>query len=588
MRFSVRHQRLHEAAADVLVVGVHGVTQSPDGELASLDRRARGGLSEAFGFGDFKGKEGQLAWVPVQRLPFKRVLLAGLGAAKDLKTETVRTAMGTVSIAARRAGVRRLAVTLPTAATFEPAVMACAIAEGLVLGSYDPEAFKTKGRAEKGRPADRVLLIVADTTDVPGVQEGARRGAAYAHATNFVRDLGNRPSNVLTPPQLAAAAREMAARYKGSVTCTVWGPREMEQHRMGGILGVGRGSAEPSQFIQLEYRPRGAGASLPKIAFVGKGLTFDTGGISLKPAASMDLMKMDMCGAGAVLGAIQILAELQLRVHVLGYIAAAENMPDGRAIKPGDLLTMMNGMTVEVNNTDAEGRLVLADALHHATRQKPAFIVDVATLTGACQIALGDAACGLMSEDDDLVALIERAALDVDEPVWRLPLNDSHRKRMEGHVADLKNTGAKEGGALTAAGFLSYFTRGSRWAHLDIAGMAWAEETRPCFPKGATGYGARLLAAIAEQAAASLPSAVSAPATRRKSPAPRRRAAARLKVAAKDAPRATSKAAPKVARKAAPDAARKAAPDAARKAAPAAPGAATPARRGRGKPAARR
>ena len=215
----------------------------------------------------------------------------------------------------------------------------------------------------------------------------------------------------------------------------------------------------------------------------------------------MELMKFDMGGAAAVLGAFRILAETQPDVRVLGYVAAAENMPDGSAIKPGDLLRMMNGLTVEVNNTDAEGRLVLADALHHAKLQKPEFIVDAATLTGACMIALGDVACGVMSEDDKLVKLIEGASKASGDRVWRLPLEQKHRELMKGHVADLKNTGPREGGALTAAGFLSCFAAGARWAHLDIAGTVWVDPGTALNPKGGTGFGARLFHAIAEAAA---------------------------------------------------------------------------------------
>ena len=501
MKFTVHKGAVHAARAEALVVAVPSFGPKLSGEAAALDRRVRGALAAAARLGAFKGTAGQTCWIPAPKLAAKRVLLVGLGDADKLVAEAVRTAFGTAAGLLRRASVKSVACLVPPVKGLTPALSAAAAIEGLRLGSFDPGAFKTGERSQRAAALERVLVAPMDNKDAAEIERGVARGDAYAEGALLARELGNQPGNVLTPPKLAEAAQALAGRFRGSIRCTVWGPREIERHGMGGILGVGRGSAEPSQFVQLEYRPRAERGALSRIAFVGKGLTFDSGGISIKPAASMDLMKMDMCGAAAVLGAFQILGTLQPQVHALGYIASAENMPDGKAIKPGDLLTMMNGMTVEVNNTDAEGRLVLADALHYAKQQDPEFIIDVATLTGACQIALGDSASGLMGEDDELVALIERAARDVDERVWRLPLDDTHRKRMEGHVADLKNTGAREGGALTAAGFLSYFAQGARWAHLDIAGMAWVEENRPYQPKGATGYGARLLAAVAQAVA---------------------------------------------------------------------------------------
>jgi leucyl aminopeptidase len=343
-----------------------------------------------------------------------------------------------------------------------------------------------------------VQLVIGES-ELAAARTGLQRGEAFAAGTLFARDLVNEPGNRLRPQDMASRAQALARQYP-HLRCTVWGEKRMEKEGMGGILGVGKGSSEESQFIQLEYKPKKT-KGIKKIALVGKGLTFDTGGISIKPAAGMELMKFDMGGAAAVLGAFRIIAALKPDIHILGLIGSAENMPDGSAIKPGDLLEMMNGLTVEVNNTDAEGRLVLADVLHYATLQKPDYIVDAATLTGACMIALGDVACGLMTEDDDLAKLIKMASQDCGELAWRLPLVDRHRKLMEGHVADLKNTGPREGGALTAAGFLSCFTEGSRWAHLDIAGTVWTEASKPHNPKGATGFGAQLFYQIAERAA---------------------------------------------------------------------------------------
>ncbi len=493
MKFTVKKGDLTTVPCDALVVGVHAKSKSLPKQISALDRKLGGAITGALAFDDFSGDASQIVWLDKGRTKAKRVLVVGLGPEKDLTMATLRSAAGTALKAAQKAGLRKVALAMADSDDVE--ARASAVAEGGGLAMYDPAMHKSNSRS---RPVTQVTIVT--DAEPATVRSGLARGQALAAGTNLARDLVNEPANMLTPTDMAAVAKQMATDH-ATLKCKVWGPREIEKNKMGGIIGVGRGSAEPSQFIQLEYKPKGKVSSLRKIAFVGKGLTFDTGGISIKPAAGMELMKFDMGGAAAVLGAFKILALLEPKVHVLGYIASAENMPDGKAIKPGDLLTMMSGLTVEVNNTDAEGRLVLADALHYAKQQKPEFIVDAATLTGACMIALGDVACGLMSEDDKLVALIEDASRACDEPVWRLPLQDKHRKKMEGHVADLKNTGPREGGALTAAGFLSRFAEGARWAHLDIAGTVWNEEPEAIAPKGATGYGARLFAAIAEQVA---------------------------------------------------------------------------------------
>jgi leucyl aminopeptidase len=388
---------------------------------------------------------------------------------------------------------------VPSSRSLSAGDAAAAISEAMLLASYDPALYKTEAKERKKSALKRVYLIAESKGQAAALKAGAARGSGIAEGVIFARNLVNKPSNELTPRMMAKEARALAR--SPLVSCRVAGPAECERRGMGGLIGVGQGSEEPVQFIQLEYRPKRLKRGAPKIAIVGKGITFDTGGISLKPPAGMELMKFDMGGAAAVLGAFKILSILQPSVHVLGYVAAAENMPSGKAIKPGDLLRMMSGLTVEVNNTDAEGRLVLADALHFAKLQKPEFIVDAATLTGACMIALGDVACGLMTEDDKLAKLILDASEASGDAAWRLPLQEIHRKKMKGHVADLKNTGPREGGALTAAGFLSHFATGVPWAHLDIAGTVWTEENRPIEPKGATGFGARLFYGIAEAAA---------------------------------------------------------------------------------------
>jgi leucyl aminopeptidase len=311
----------------------------------------------------------------------------------------------------------------------------------------------------------------------------------------FARELVNLPPNILTPKDLAARARRMAR--KEGLKCRILDVPAMKKLNMGGILGVGQGSRQEPRLIVLEYKaPGAAGAKAPKVALVGKGITFDTGGISLKPGAGMDLMKTDMGGAAAVLGAGLIAARLKLPVNLTVIVPTAENMPDGLAIRPADVLTMASGKTVEVLNTDAEGRLILADALWYAERGKPDYIIDAATLTGACVVALGHHFAGLMSTSSELIDALKQAGGETFERVWHLPLVDEHRKEVEGSISDLKNLGAgREGGALSAGAFLAHFVDDrTPWAHLDIAGTAWQNNANATGPKGATGFGARLMA----------------------------------------------------------------------------------------------
>ena len=492
MKITVRQASLASTRADALIVGVHSGLKKLSGENAAVDRACQGSIREVLGYEDFKGEVGQAVFVSAGKAPAKRILVVGLGEKKNFDASASRIAAATAAKCCRDARLTNIAF----AAGDENATDA--MAEGLAMANYDPGLHLTRGKDKRAPLLAKATFCVKDK--VAGVRARVARGLAQGAGVNFSRDLVNEPSNCLTPTAMANRAKALARQFP-NLTCRVWGPRDIEKNKMGGLIGVGRGSTEPSQFIQLEYKPKRVAKGTKTIAFVGKGLTFDTGGISIKPAAGMELMKFDMGGAAAVLGAFRIMAEVQPNVRVLGYIAAAENMPDGSAIKPGDLLTMMNGLTVEVNNTDAEGRLVLGDALHYAKSKKPEFIVDAATLNGACMIALGDVACGVMSEDDQLVKLIEGAAKASGDAVWRLPLQQKHRDLMKGHVADLKNTGPREGGALTAAGFLSHFTEGARWAHLDIAGTVWIDPGDALNPKGGTGFGARLFAAIAEAAA---------------------------------------------------------------------------------------
>jgi leucyl aminopeptidase len=310
---------------------------------------------------------------------------------------------------------------------------------------------------------------------------------AISAGVTTVRDLGNTPANVMTPERLAERAEEVSKSV--GVKCTVYGKREIERMKMGGLIAVNRGSDLDPRFVVMEYAPKRA---KKHVALVGKGITFDSGGISIKPAEKMEEMKFDMCGAAAVIGIMEAAAQLELPVKVTGIFAATENLPSGSAYKPGEIITMMNGKTVEIVNTDAEGRMILGDALHYASNLKPDHLIDYATLTGACVVALGSDAAGLFTDDDELARKLIIAGERTGERVWRLPLWDDYKELIRSEWADMKNSGGRWGGAITAAVFLKEFVDCPSWAHLDIAGTAYAENETPREAKGATGAGVRV------------------------------------------------------------------------------------------------
>ncbi|HOP41443.1 MAG TPA: leucyl aminopeptidase [Geobacteraceae bacterium] len=326
----------------------------------------------------------------------------------------------------------------------------------------------------------------SDTGEAEQVLDEAR---LLCEAVRFARDLVSQPGNVATPSWLAEKALEMAALF--DIPCHVWDREEIERHGMAALLAVARGSRRQPRFVTFEYR--GAAGGKKPVVLVGKGITFDSGGISLKPREGMERMKNDMAGAAVVMGVMMAAASLKLPVNLVGLIPLAENLPDGNACKPGDVIRSLSGKTIEVVNTDAEGRLVLCDALHHALNYRPAAIIDVATLTGACVVALGNLATGLLSNDDALARSLRKAGAATGESVWQLPLWEEYGDLLKSDIADMKNSGGPPAGTITAAWFLKNFVGTTRWAHLDIAGTAWEEKGRHYLPKGATGTGVRLL-----------------------------------------------------------------------------------------------
>ncbi|HEY2959818.1 MAG TPA: leucyl aminopeptidase [Actinomycetota bacterium] len=440
-------------------------------------------LLEARGF---EGKAGQAMILPTfGRLPAAELLLVGLGERDQVDAEALRRA---AAVAVRSAGrARRAVTTLAQALPDDPQGAVQAVSEGAHLGAYRFDKYKAATREESARANGRLAELTVSMPAGAGLDQAAARGEIRARATNLARDLSNEPASSLHPEDLAEAARQLADK---GVAVTVKDEGALAAEGFGGIVGVGQGAANPPRLVELRYEPEG---SVGRVVLVGKGITFDSGGLSLKPPEGMETMKTDMSGAAAVVGVMSALADLGVRVTVTGYLAAAENMPSGSATRPGDVLTMRNGKTVEVLNTDAEGRLVMADALAYGAEGQPDAMVDVATLTGAAIVALGLKYTGLMSNDDALAAELLDAAAAAGEPTWRLPLPQEYHKQVESEVADLKNVGSRWGGALNAGLFLEEFVAERPWAHLDIAGPARAEETDGTTPKGSTGVAVRTL-----------------------------------------------------------------------------------------------
>ncbi len=484
---------------DLLVLGIFAGDKGPDLKpFRDLDAVLGGGLKKLAKGSVFEAKAEKSHLLPGGEAGCPWVMAVGLGKRDDWTAERARRCAAVVAVRARDIEAKRCLIHLPGADSgMDVDALARCWVEGAEMGLWRAGSLKTDRKDASQDLPREMKLVAAEGQAVAELKAGAAEGQAFAAGNLFARDLVNKPANLLGPAELAAAARAMARRE--GLTCKVMGPAELKKRGMGGVLGVCQGSRRDPKFIVLEGGPVRGAAKAPLLALVGKGVTFDAGGISLKPSAKMHEMKGDMGGAAAVLGAALIVRRLGLPVRLLAVVPAVENMPDGDAIRPGDVLTMASGKTVEVLNTDAEGRLILADALHYAAARKPDWIIDAATLTGACVVGLGTQFAGLFVNDGDLGETIDRAGGETFERVWRLPLIDEHHKAIESPVADLQNIGGRDGGALTAAAFLEEFVpEDVAWAHIDIAGPAWTEGAGPVAGKGASGYGARLLARVAQ------------------------------------------------------------------------------------------
>ena len=486
MEFGVWTKGLASLPIECLVLGVFEEAELGM-EARAIDTASGGRLKKMLARGDFTGRSGETLLVgDLSGITATHVLLTGLGPRKQLQRKGWRKAVTSALTALSRTRIGSCAIALdrPDARALDDYTLGRAVAEitGSVL--YRINDLKT-GR----KPAAPALakVLAGPARKAAASERGLKHGAALATAMGVQKDLGNLPANVCTPTYLAEEARALAKRHAG-VRVKVLDEPAIRREKMGCLLAVSQGSAQPPRFLVLEYQ----GTKKPQapVVLVGKGVTFDTGGISLKDPPGMDEMKFDMCGAAAVIAAVNFAAQLRLPLHLVGLVAAVENMPGSKAVKPGDVATSASGQTVEILNTDAEGRLILCDALHYAKRFQPAAVIDIATLTGACVVALGHHHAGVMGNDDALVRELVEAGRRADDRCWQLPLTEEYGEQLKSNFADFANVGGRDGGAITAAAFLGKFTQGMKWAHLDIAGTAYLTGVN----KGSTGRPTPLLA----------------------------------------------------------------------------------------------
>ncbi|HEU5443816.1 MAG TPA: leucyl aminopeptidase [Steroidobacteraceae bacterium] len=495
MRFETWNKAGNKAIAtldvDCLVVGIF-----EDGELSeearAVDSAGGGRLKKLLSRGDFPGKPGEtLLIADLPGLSATRVLLTGLGVRKSFNRKAWRKAWAAAVAALSRTAIENVALAIerPGPKELDDYYYGRAAAEIAEAGLYRTNDLKS-GKKPKPARLKRVLAGPVSKSADAVVNRGLTHGAAIAEACRIQRDLANLPGNVCTPTFLAEEARALAKRHR-SLRVRVLDEAAIRREKMGCLLAVSQGSAQPPRFIVIEHGGSGKGASAAHpVVLVGKGVTFDTGGISLKDPPAMDEMKFDMSGAAAVIASLTLAAALDLPLRVVGLVATVENMPGSKAIKPGDIATSASGQTVEILNTDAEGRLILCDALHYARRFQPAAVVDIATLTGACVVALGHHHCGAMGNDEALVTELVEAGVRADDRAWPLPLTEEYAEQLKSNFADFANVGGRDGGAITAAAFLGKFTQGLKWAHLDVAGTAYQSGAQ----KGSTGRPTPLLA----------------------------------------------------------------------------------------------
>ncbi len=488
----ILHKGRLEAFPSEAAVGFHFEgDENLQRDTAAMDRVTGGLISGVIQSGDFRGELYQASLIYTKgNLPPKRILLMGLGKRGDFSLDKWRGASSKAAQFLRDKGIREFSLGpyLAGERKISPEDFSQGLVEGIRLGLYQFTELKTEGR-EKIKELQRVHVITPDEKRISRIRNSMDVAERISEAVYLTRDLVSRPANRKTPSMLAQVA--MGVAKNNGLRVKVLDVNEMKKLGMGALLAVASGSREPPKFIILEYRPRRSG--LDTVVVIGKAITFDSGGLSLKPSENMDRMKHDMAGGAAAIGIIQAVSQLKLPLRLIALIPATENLPGGSAYRPGDVLTSLNGKTIEVISTDAEGRLILADALSYSQRIKPKAIIDLATLTGACIIALGENVTGMMGNDDILKARVKRAAERTGEQVWELPLWEEYEEQIKSDIADVKNVGGRPAGTITAGAFLKKFVGEYPWVHLDIAGPVWTEKDKPYIPKGATGVGVRLV-----------------------------------------------------------------------------------------------
>jgi leucyl aminopeptidase len=488
MDIKVEKGRAEKFPCELLLLFSFESPEPLEGPIQNVDLEWKGFLSTLKKQGDFKGELFETRLFHTQgALPAKRVVLTGLGKREEFDLEKWRGAASKAGQFIRNADIKQFAFPIKKFDGHPEAELTESFVTGLLLGVYQFNEFKTLER-DKIKEIGELILLGEKDKEIQWITDGLRVGQIISEAVCMARNLVNGPSNQVTPTVLAEKAQQIAKEH--GMEIQVLEVSQAEAMGMGAFVAVAKGSQEPGKFIVLEYNK---GKGFETIALVGKGITFDSGGISIKPSENMDRMKDDMSGAAAVLASMQAASKLQLPFRLVGIMPATENLPSGKAYKPGDILKTLSGQTVEVISTDAEGRLILSDALAYSLRYQPKAIIDLATLTGACVIALGDYVIGLLGNDEALLKRIEEASFKTGEKVWRLPLWDEYFDYLKSDVADFRNVGTRAAGAIIGGIFLSKFVEKVPWVHLDIAGPASIEKEKPYIPKGGTGAGVRLL-----------------------------------------------------------------------------------------------
>ncbi|HXT63415.1 MAG TPA: leucyl aminopeptidase [Pyrinomonadaceae bacterium] len=489
-------QSITKVEADALAVPVFKGEKADDGILKTLDKATAGIVSSVIRSEEFAAKEGETAYFHLtdSSLRARRLLLIGCGDRGEYKARQVSQMAGTATRFLRSKNAKTIAI-VPRSEG-DVAKAAQWTMSGAVMGLFDPDKYRTKDKEQ--RQVERFEVVI-EGADKKALERGAERGRIIGESANFTRDLANEPGGYMTPTIMAERAKKIAKEFGLSVD--ILDQKQIEKLGMGSFLGVSVGSDEPPKLIVLKYTPPKKVKSDGLLALVGKGITFDSGGISLKPGENMELMKYDMTGAATVMGTMRAIAQLKPSVPVLGVAPCCENLPSGKATKPGDVLRAMTGKTIEVINTDAEGRLILADAIAYAKKLGATQIIDMATLTGAVSIALGDVHTAILGTDQKLIDSFIEAGKEVGEKFWQLPLDNEYTNQIKSDIADIKNVGGKKAGTITATAFLKEFADGVSWAHLDIAGTAWGDPATPYRSKGPTGVAVRTLIEFIERSA---------------------------------------------------------------------------------------